>query len=333
MIHGSSQRPSGPPSQYEPEEAPEEEDFGEMQGELDTDNAETSRQSYPSQLPKETKASIAHREAEKGLRKIRSEAQILSSTVSKPKETTLHHGAASRHLKRTGLTVPTSVTSLAGESSLGRPKLSAKDKGKGREIVHAVDKSESQRHRSRHRHVTEGGSGHRLDWTPEYEEPRMTSRDKGKAKGAIHEVSDVPHSSRTPTQQHAVRFRRPASGSGCGRQCDWKDRYETLKAVVEDGLRGQGSGLFKAGLDHECAWKDKYDGLKAEVEYGGDQEQGGGVSGAGRDHQCAWKDRYLALRDDQGQEADLGLEGLTMVLHLRGKDDVVINTDLRDLDQ
>ncbi|KUI65721.1 hypothetical protein VM1G_01124 [Cytospora mali] len=53
-------------------------------------------------------------------------------------------------------------------------------------------------------------------------------------------------------------------------------------------------------------------------------------------HQCNWKEKYHTLRsevdDSQRQSDDIGLEGLTIVLHMRGKDDLVINTDLRDLD-
>ncbi|KAK7951735.1 uncharacterized protein PG986_007463 [Apiospora aurea] len=72
-------------------------------------------------------------------------------------------------------------------------------------------------------------------------------------------------------------------------------------------------------------------------------------------HECRWKDRYMALTSeirqlkaemstresfhdadadsarDQGsqqQDEDLGIQGLTIVMHLKGKDDLVINTDL-----
>ncbi|KAK8089372.1 hypothetical protein PG997_004333 [Apiospora hydei] len=72
-------------------------------------------------------------------------------------------------------------------------------------------------------------------------------------------------------------------------------------------------------------------------------------------HDCRWKDRYMALTSeirqlkaemstresfhdvdadsarDQGsqqQDEDLGIQGLTIVMHLKGKDDLVINTDL-----
>ncbi|KAK7735292.1 hypothetical protein SLS53_007523 [Cytospora paraplurivora] len=55
-----------------------------------------------------------------------------------------------------------------------------------------------------------------------------------------------------------------------------------------------------------------------------------------QDHQSDWKEKYIALKSEvegtQGQAGDIGLEGLTIVLHMKGKDDLVINTDLRDLE-
>ncbi|KAF4457503.1 hypothetical protein F53441_553 [Fusarium austroafricanum] len=71
-------------------------------------------------------------------------------------------------------------------------------------------------------------------------------------------------------------------------------------------------------------------------------------------HMCAWRARYMDLKsqfDQLGLESgrqspakqpegastscshpngDIDIEGLTVVMHLRGKDDLVINTDLRD---
>lgn len=56
----------------------------------------------------------------------------------------------------------------------------------------------------------------------------------------------------------------------------------------------------------------------------------------GEDHQCPWRDKFDELKyqvDEQGQTADdIGLEGLTIVLHMKGRDDLVINTDLRNLE-
>ncbi|ROW17736.1 hypothetical protein VPNG_00935 [Cytospora leucostoma] len=62
---------------------------------------------------------------------------------------------------------------------------------------------------------------------------------------------------------------------------------------------------------------------------------GSPVNGS-QDHQSDWKERYIALKSEvegtQGPAGDIGLEGLTIVLHMKGKDDLVINTDLRDLE-
>lgn len=58
------------------------------------------------------------------------------------------------------------------------------------------------------------------------------------------------------------------------------------------------------------------------------------VKKASTDHECEWKDKYMALQADvdaQERPGDIGLEGLTVVLHMQGRDDLVINTDLRNL--
>lgn len=53
-------------------------------------------------------------------------------------------------------------------------------------------------------------------------------------------------------------------------------------------------------------------------------------------HQCDWKEKYVCLKSEmegaQRESDDIGLEGLTIVLHMKGKDDLVINTDLSNLD-
>lgn len=59
------------------------------------------------------------------------------------------------------------------------------------------------------------------------------------------------------------------------------------------------------------------------------------VVGRTREHDCEWKKRYITLKnevDSQSQTDELGLEGLTIVLHMQGRDDLVINTDLRNLE-
>lgn len=56
----------------------------------------------------------------------------------------------------------------------------------------------------------------------------------------------------------------------------------------------------------------------------------------GQAHQCDWKEKYVCLKSEmdgaQRESDDIGLEGLTIVLHMKGKDDLVINTDLSNLD-
>lgn len=59
------------------------------------------------------------------------------------------------------------------------------------------------------------------------------------------------------------------------------------------------------------------------------------VAEMGHDHECDWKEKYITLQSDfdaRGQTDDIGLEGLTIVLHMKGRDDLVINTDLRNLE-
>ncbi|KAM0252081.1 hypothetical protein ACHAP5_001407 [Fusarium lateritium] len=72
------------------------------------------------------------------------------------------------------------------------------------------------------------------------------------------------------------------------------------------------------------------------------------------DHMCAWRARYMDLKSQIDQfelessyptaerttervgpscshpNGDVDIEGLTVVMHLRGKDDLVINTDLKE---
>lgn len=61
------------------------------------------------------------------------------------------------------------------------------------------------------------------------------------------------------------------------------------------------------------------------------------VSETGHAHECDWKEKYITLQSEVGaqggQTDDIGLEGLTIVLHMKGRDDLVINTDLRNLEQ
>lgn len=264
----------------------------------------TSNRSHYDQLPMDTRAEIAHRDAEKSLRKIRSEARILLSKISEPEdesmEAAVRRSATFKDHKPAGFSVPSSAISLTGETSPERSRLSSKEKGKSKAGATTFEKADVQRPSKSHRPVTGTGREHHVDRESKSEGPRLTSGKKGKAKADIQEQSHVPH---TSSQHYVPNSRQPAAERGGEHQCDWKDKYDTLKTEIEDGRQVQDSGVAEVGHDHRCDWKEKYLALESEV------------------------------AADQGQRGDLGLEGLTIVLHMRGKDDLVINTDLRELDQ
>lgn len=255
----------------------------------------------------DTRTRIAYRDAEKSLRKIRSEARILLSNISEPEdestEAAVRRSATFKEHKPAGFSVPSSATSLTGDTSPERPRLSAKEKGKGKASATTFEQPEFQRPSKSHRPVTERGREHLVDRASKSERPGLASWDKGKAKEVVREQPNVPRSTRVSNQQHAASSQQPKAERAGEHQCDWKDKYNTLKVEIEDGRQGQDSGAVEIGQDHQCDWKEKYLALKLEVEA------------------------------DGGQQGDLGLEGLTIVLHMRGKDDLVINTDLRELDQ
>lgn len=306
-----SHRPSGSPHRFRIDEDIEGEDFRDVRRRLSPVKTRTANQSHYDQVPMDTRTRIAHRDAEKSLRKIRSETRILLSKISEPEdesmEPALRRRATFKDREPAGLSVPSSATSLTGDTSPDRPRLSAKEKGKGKASATTFEQSGVQNPSRPRRPVTERdrehGQKHHVDRASKSERPGLASRDKAKAKEAIREQSDVPRSTRTSNQQHAGRSQQPTAETAGEHQCDWKDKFNTLKAEIEDGLQGQDSGAIEVGQDHQCDWKDKYVALKSEVEA------------------------------DGGQQGDLGLEGLTIVLHMRGKDDLVINTDLRELDQ
>lgn len=299
-----SHHPSDSPQRFRTEEEIEGEDFRNVRRRLSPIKARSSKQAHYDQLPTDTRTRVAHRDAEKSLRKIRSEARIFLSKISEPEDESMETAVRrSKDHKPAGISVPSTATSLTGETYPERPRLSTKEKGKGKAGANAPEQSDSQRPSTSTYYVTEKGREHQFDRTSKSERPRLTPGDKGKVKEAIREHSGVPQSIRASTQQHTARSRQPTAERGGEHQCDWKDRFDALKAEVEDGRQEQGAGVPEAGQDHQCDWKEKYLALKAEVD------------------------------DDRGREADIGLEGLTIVLHMRGKDDLVINTDLRELEQ
>ncbi|KAH9906256.1 hypothetical protein F4778DRAFT_725157 [Xylariomycetidae sp. FL2044] len=71
--------------------------------------------------------------------------------------------------------------------------------------------------------------------------------------------------------------------------------------------------------NHNCSWKDRYLSLTAEIRLL-KAELAARVSLGGAED--------LKQAGNTGFDDDLGLQGVTIVMHLKGKDDVVIDTDL-----
>ncbi|GKT47884.1 uncharacterized protein ColSpa_08065 [Colletotrichum spaethianum] len=73
--------------------------------------------------------------------------------------------------------------------------------------------------------------------------------------------------------------------------------------------------------NHTCSWKERYLNLTAEVR----QLKAEIVSQERRNS----SDRVdVGVNVSSDDNCDLGVEGLTIVMHLKGKDDLIINTDL-----
>lgn len=73
--------------------------------------------------------------------------------------------------------------------------------------------------------------------------------------------------------------------------------------------------------NHDCSWKDRYMALTAEIRLLKAQMTDRLPSGEA--------DPGIAVPDHESRpDEDLGIQGLTIVMHLKGKDDLVINTDL-----
>lgn len=109
-----------------------------------------------------------------------------------------------------------------------------------------------------------------------------------------------------------------------------KETEQTNESKVKD--MGKGKGKEKE-INPPVQEKEK--GKETVVTQPHPIELHHAISEMGHDHQCDWKEKYITLQsevDTQGQTDDIGLEGLTIVLHMKGRDDLVINTDLRNLE-
>ncbi|KAK1633569.1 hypothetical protein BDP81DRAFT_434039 [Colletotrichum phormii] len=73
--------------------------------------------------------------------------------------------------------------------------------------------------------------------------------------------------------------------------------------------------------NHTCSWKERYLNLTAEV-----RELKAEIVSRERRDAPGLVD--VGVNVNQEDDYELGVEGLTIVMHLRGKDDLIINTDL-----
>lgn len=124
----------------------------------------------------------------------------------------------------------------------------------------------------------------------------------------------MPRDSSVPGNESLGDTERPSSRA--------QTRPRNLTASPRDG---RSSGIMKlpnrakSRDQHSCIWRDRFMDLSAEVDQLRSEldlcEPGEVFSPQGEpeDHKCG----------------DAGIDGLTVVIHLKGRDDLVINTDLR----
>ncbi|KAI1464780.1 uncharacterized protein F4812DRAFT_467024 [Daldinia caldariorum] len=104
----------------------------------------------------------------------------------------------------------------------------------------------------------------------------------------------------TATSEFERLLHRPNPIAPPNHDCSWKERYLALTAEIR---------LLKAELSTRASLRGP------DVGYTGGAGDGG-VRGEAEDG------------DEGGDGDDLGIEGVTIVVHLKGRDDLVINTDL-----
>ncbi|KAI0021985.1 hypothetical protein F4780DRAFT_238748 [Xylariomycetidae sp. FL0641] len=93
--------------------------------------------------------------------------------------------------------------------------------------------------------------------------------------------------------------------------------------------------------NHECVWKERYLALTAEIRLLKAEMTSTRRASLRGDSQ-AWDNSMQESQDEQrgavmgggSQEDEFAISGLTIVMHMKGKDDIVINTDLtQDLEE
>ncbi|XXH04889.1 delta subunit of the central stalk of mitochondrial F1F0 ATP synthase, atp16 [Hypoxylon texense] len=79
--------------------------------------------------------------------------------------------------------------------------------------------------------------------------------------------------------------------------------------------------------NHDCGWKDRYLALTAEIRLL-KAELSTRPSLRGTDVDYTGQGQEQGLERPVTEDEDLGIQGVTIIMHLRGRDDLIINTDL-----
>ncbi|KAK8138912.1 hypothetical protein PG984_002292 [Apiospora sp. TS-2023a] len=133
----------------------------------------------------------------------------------------------------------------------------------------------------------------------------------------------------TPVQQRQVTFRDEEDPSRADVTASSDYRIGSEDVVSVSAASGQASDLEIhrptpiAPPNHDCRWKDRYMELTSEI-----RQLKAEMSTRVSFHDVDAGSAARGQDSQQQQDEDLGIQGLTIVMHLKGKDDLVINTDL-----
>ncbi|EJT74320.1 hypothetical protein GGTG_08161 [Gaeumannomyces tritici R3-111a-1] len=166
----------------------------------------------------------------------------------------------------------------------------------------------------------------------------------------IINTNNAQNSSRTFHHEGAGAHAWQRSEEALGKQAQGH-KTTTGKGQAGQGVTPASTGAQTGGDDRAAA------AAAAATARGGEAVRPQTADAASDEHECVWKERYLVLASEvhelrvamsdlraselawheahdvalgRGDEDELGLEGLTIVVHMKGKDDLVINTDLRE---
>ncbi|KAI1808523.1 hypothetical protein F4811DRAFT_570469 [Daldinia bambusicola] len=198
-----------------------------------------------------------------------------------------------------------------------------------------------------------------------HEQPRVKSArpENGSVyPRTVRKDSHSPSSTTTTRASHSpLQPRRILLSGGGGGTDDERPAFGSRSAAAavvsgpeEDGRRG-GSSITVTGAtatatatseldeqllllhrpnpiappNHECSWKDRYLALTAEIRLlKAELSTRASLRGPDVGYMGHVGDGGVRGETEDGDDDDLGIEGVTIVVHLKGRDDLVINTDL-----